>query len=108
MSFAGGGSDLRAYYQHGYGAVISTTIDKYMYVMINERFTNHIRIGYSQPEYVENVKNIKNDLIRETLKYTGISQKVEISLMTDILPSQQGSGLGASSSILVSLLNAKY
>jgi D-glycero-alpha-D-manno-heptose-7-phosphate kinase len=108
MSFAGGGSDLRAYYQHGYGAVTSTTIDKYMYVMINERFTDHIRIGYSQVEYAENVEEIKHDLVREAMKFVGITKKVEISLMTDILPTQEGSGLGASSSILIGILHALH
>lgn len=75
MSFAGGGSDLRAYYQHGYGAVTSTTIDKYMYVMINERFTDNIRVGYSQIEYVENVESVKHDLVREAMKFVGITKK---------------------------------
>jgi D-glycero-alpha-D-manno-heptose-7-phosphate kinase len=108
MSFAGGGSDLRAYYQHGYGAVTSTTIDKYMYVMINDRFTKHIRVGYSQVEYVENVDEIKHDLVREAMKFLDITEKIEINLMTDILPTQKGSGLGASSSILVGILHALH
>ncbi|MFW9996691.1 MAG: GHMP kinase [Candidatus Odinarchaeota archaeon] len=108
MSFAGGGSDLREYYQHGYGAVTSTTINKYMYVMINERFTDHIRVGYSQIEYVESVDAIKHDLVREAMKSVGVTKKVEISFMTDVLPSQEGSGLGASSSILVGILNVLH
>ncbi|PWI48897.1 GHMP kinase [Candidatus Heimdallarchaeota archaeon B3_Heim] len=108
MSFAGGGSDLHAYYQHGYGAVTSTTIDKYMYVMINDRFTKHIRIGYSQVEHVDNVDEIEHDLVREVMKFVDVTEKVEINLMTDILPTQKGSGLGASSSILVGILHALH
>ncbi len=75
MSFVGGSSDLRAYYQHGYGAVLSTTINKYMYIMVNERFTDHIRVGYSETEYVENLEDIKHDLVREALKFFGVTKK---------------------------------
>jgi D-glycero-alpha-D-manno-heptose-7-phosphate kinase len=108
MSFVGGGSDLRAYYQHGFGAVTSTTIDKYMYVMVNNRFTDHIRIGYSKTEYVKNLDDIEHNLVREALKWLGITNKIEINLMTDVLPTQKGSGLGASSSILVGILHALH
>ena len=48
MSFAGGGSDLKTYYQHGYGSVVSTTINKYIYITVNKRFTDKIRVGYSK------------------------------------------------------------
>jgi len=54
MSFVGGGSDLRAYYQSGYGSVVSTAIDKFMYVTVNKTFDTHIRVVYSKVEYVEN------------------------------------------------------
>jgi D-glycero-alpha-D-manno-heptose-7-phosphate kinase len=108
MSFAGGGSDLQAYYRHGYGAVTSTTIDKYMYVMINDRFDKHVRVKHSNVEYIENIDHIKHDLVREAMKLVGINEQVEINLMTDVLPTQKGSGLGASSSILVGILNVLH
>lgn len=108
MSFAGGGSDLRAYYQHGYGSVLSTTIDKYVYITVNKRFTDHIRVGYSKIEYVENVEDIEHNLVREVLKLVGVTKGIEVVYMSDMLPAHEGSGLGASSSILVGTLHALH
>ena len=50
----GGGSDLRACYQSGYGSIVSIAIDKFMYVTVNNPFDTHIRVIYSKAEYVEN------------------------------------------------------
>ena len=72
MSFAGGGSDLRVYYQNGYGSVVSTAINKFVYITVNKRFTDHIRVGYSQIEYVEKIEDIKHNLVREALKMTNV------------------------------------
>jgi D-glycero-alpha-D-manno-heptose-7-phosphate kinase len=108
MSFVGGGSDLRAYYQHGHGSVVSTAIDKYIYITVNKRFTEHIRVGYSKTEYVENIEDIEHNLVREALKLTGATKGVDIVYMSDMLPAHEGSGLGGSSSILVGTLNALH
>lgn len=53
ISFVGGGSDFRLFYQQGYGSVVSTAINKYVYVMVNRRFDNLIRVGYSKTEFVK-------------------------------------------------------
>ncbi|OGL38954.1 MAG: GHMP kinase [Candidatus Schekmanbacteria bacterium RBG_16_38_11] len=107
ISFVGGGTDFSDYYRNfNGGAVISTAIDKYIYVIIKKRFDNKIRIGYSVTELVDRVEQIKHDLVREGLKKTKITGGVEISTMADI-PST-GSGLGSSSSVTVGLLNAMY
>jgi D-glycero-alpha-D-manno-heptose-7-phosphate kinase len=109
LSFAGGGSDLRAYYQNGYGSVVSTAIDKYMYVAVNRTFDHHIRVIYSKIEYVENIETIKHSLAREALKLIGITGGgLDISYMGDMLPAHTGSGLGASSSLTVGILNALH
>jgi len=108
MSFAGGGSDFRGYYQKGYGSVVSTAIDKYIYVTINRKFDDLIRISYSKTEGVRNVENIKHNLIKEALKLTGVTKGIDISYMSDMLPAREGTGLGASSSLLVGILNALY
>ena len=50
MSFVGGGSDLPFYYKKMGGAVLSTTIDKYIYVTVNKKFDNDIRLSYSITE----------------------------------------------------------
>jgi len=109
MSFVGGGSDLQVYYKTGFGAVISTTINKYVYITVNARFTEHIRVGYSKIEYVKSVDEIEHNLVREALKMVGgITGGIEIVYMSDLLPAHEGSGLGASSSILVGTLHALH
>lgn len=106
MSFVGGGSDLQEYYKHNPGSVISTTIDKYVYTCVNERFTNHIRVGYSKVEMVDSIDKVEHNIVREALKAVGIDNKIEIVFMSDLLPAQEGSGLGASSAIAVGSLHA--
>ncbi len=109
MSFAGGGSDLKTYYQHGYGSVVSTTINKYIYITVNKRFTDNIRVGYSKIEEVKNVEDIEHNLVREALKLLGITNGgIDIVYMSDLLPAHEGSGLGGSSSLIVGTLNALH
>ena len=105
ISFAGGGSDYIAN-NNLYGQVISATIDKYIYVMVNKKHDGKIRISYSKTENVTNVNQIKHSIIRNCLKYCGFSKGIEIVIMADI-PSS-GSGLGSSSSLTVGLLKALY
>lgn len=106
ISFTGGGSDISSYYKHNTGAVISTAIDKYIYITINEKFDHKIRVSYSKTEIVDSVDEIKHELVRECLKKTGIKGGIEITSISDI-PSE-GTGLGSSSSYVVGLLNALY
>ncbi len=106
ISFAGGGTDIRQFYDKSYGAVVSTAIDKYIYVIVKERFDDKIRVGYSKTELVESVDDIEHDLVREAMNIVGIKGGIEIATMADI-PSE-GSGLGSSSSVTVGLLNALY
>lgn len=106
MSFVGGGSDLPAFYREEVGAVLSTSIDKYMYICVNKKFDGRIRISYSQTEDVDVPHQIAHPLVREALNLVGIDGGIEIASMADI-PSK-GSGLGSSSSYTVGLLNALY
>lgn len=106
ISFVGGGSDLRSYYQNKPGAVVSTTIDKYIYITVNKKFDNKIRASYSKTENVDTASQIEHPLIRECMKKVGIKGGIEVTSMADI-PSE-GSGLGSSSSYTVGLLNALY
>jgi D-glycero-alpha-D-manno-heptose-7-phosphate kinase len=109
MSFAGGGSDLKTYYQHSYGSVVSTAINKYIYITVNKRFTDNIRVGYSKIEEVKNIEDIEHNLVREALKLLGITNGgIDIVYMSDLLPAQEGSGLGGSSSLIVGTLNALH
>jgi D-glycero-alpha-D-manno-heptose-7-phosphate kinase len=106
VSFAGGGTDLRAFYGHHRGAVLSTAIDKYIYITVNRKFDRKIRAGYSVTEMVDHVSEIKHELIREALKMVGIQGGIEITSISDI-PSE-GTGLGSSSTYTVGLLNALH
>ena len=106
MSFVGGGSDLPAFYRDEAGAVLSTSIDQYMYVAVNRKFDGRIRISYSKTEDVESVSEIAHPLVREALGLVGIEGGIEIASMADI-PSH-GSGLGSSSTYTVGVLHALY
>lgn len=104
ISFAGGGTDLEAYYRESGGAVLSSAIDKYVYVILNKRFDDKIYLSYSKKEIVDSVDEIQHELVREAMRIAGVTKGVEIAIMADI-PSS-GSGLGSSSSLTVGLLNA--
>ena len=105
VSFAGGGSDLRDFYSTTSGAVLSTSIDKYMYVMIHPYFHDKIRIKYSKTEDVNSIDEIEHPIVRECLRMVGIDKGVEIASIADI---PAGSGLGSSSTFAVCLLHALY
>lgn len=106
MSFAGGGSDLPAFYRTEPGAVTSTTINKYIYITVNKKFDHKIRASYSVTEIVDTVDELKHELIRESLKLLDIDGGIEITSIADI-PSR-GTGLGSSSSYTVGFLKALY
>lgn len=108
ISFAGGGSDLEEYYKTGYGAVVSTTIDKYIYITVNKKFDDRIRVSYSKTEEVDNVCALQHNVIRESLKLLEIGKKIEVVYMGDIPLSSAGVGLGSSSGLAVGVLNALY
>lgn len=106
MSFVGGGSDLPAFYKEEEGAVLSTSIDKYMYICVNKKYDGRIRINYTRTEEVDHRTQVEHPLVREALELVGIDAGIEIASMADI-PSK-GSGLGSSSTFTVGLLNALY
>ena len=106
ISLFGGGTDFRNFYQKYGGCVLTTTIDKYIFVTIKKRFDEKLRVGYTRTEMVDRVDDIEHELIREALKITGISSGVEITTMGDI-PSA-GSGLGSSSTVTVGALHAMH
>jgi len=103
ISFAGGGSDLDSFYKKSHGAVISTTINKFMYIMIHPYFHNKIRVKYSRTEDVISISQIQHPLVRECLKLMRIGKGVEITSIADV---PAGTGLGSSSAFTVGLLYA--
>ena len=106
ISFAGGGSDLPAFYRQTPGVVVSTSINKYIYITVNKKFDRQIRASYSITEMVDSVDELKHELIREALRLVGLDGGIEITSISDI-PSM-GTGLGSSSTYTVGLLNALY
>ena len=102
MSFVGGGSDLPSFYKEHGGAVISSTIDSYVYLIIKKRFEEGIRVSYSKTENVNSLESIEHPLVRNALKLNNIRQNLEIISVADI-PSS-GTGLGSSSSFSVGLI----
>lgn len=106
VSFFGGGTDFPSFFNEHGGCVLTTAIDKYIFVTIKRRFDNMLRVGYTQTEMVEGLDEIKHELIREALRKAGITHGVEVTTMGDI-PSA-GSGLGSSSTVTVGALHATY
>jgi D-glycero-alpha-D-manno-heptose-7-phosphate kinase len=106
ISFLGGGTDFRGFYEREEGCVLSSAIDKYIFVIVKERFDNKIRVGYTRTEMVDRLDDVQHNLVREALRKTGITQRIEIATMGDI-PSA-GTGLGSSSTVTVGALNAMY
>ena len=72
MSFVGGGSDIPTFYKVSEGAVVSTAINKYMYITVGKKFSGDIRISYSKTEQVNNVHKIKHPLVKESLSALNI------------------------------------
>ncbi len=105
VSFAGGGTDLPAFYEQEWGAVLSVAIDKHMYVTVSPRFEKTIRVAYTRTEIAETIDQIEHTLAREALRMTGLDQHIEITTIGDV---PAGTGLGSSSSLAVGLLNALY
>lgn len=106
VSFFGGGTDFPSFYCEEGGAVLSSAIDKYIFITIKQRFDQKLRIGYTRTEMVDCVDEIQHELIRESLRKTKILRGVEVTTMGDI-PSA-GSGLGSSSTVTVGALHAMY
>jgi D-glycero-alpha-D-manno-heptose-7-phosphate kinase len=108
VSFAGGGTDLAAFYDHDYGAVLSTAINKYIYVTVKRHsdiFQESIRINYSRSEQVTRIEDVQNNIARECLRFLEVEPPIYISTVGDLPAS---TGLGGSSSFTVGLLNALH
>lgn len=107
VSFAGGGTDLPEYYlNHQSGIVVSTAINKYVYVHLKRHdptFSEKYRISYSEVEHCNDLSEVKNSIVAACLKITEFHEPLQISTSADI-PAH--SGLGSSSALAVALLSA--
>ena len=105
VSLFGGGTDFPSYYEKNGGCVLTTAINKYVYVIIKPRIDNNIRVSHTHIETTHYFAKLKHELVREAIRLTGLPNGVEIITIGD-LPS--GMGLGSSSSVLVGLLKAMH
>lgn len=105
VSFAGGGTDLPAYYEQEPGAVLSVTFNQHMYVTVSPRFAASTRVAYTRTEIADTIDEIQHTIVREALRETGLGKHLEITTIGDV---PAGTGLGSSSSLAVGLLNALY
>ena len=109
VSFLGGGTDLPDYFlDNSFGSVISTAINKYVYVSVKNHpdiYEEKIRISYSQTELVQKIDEIKNNIIREAFKLLNISERIHVLNYSDVPAS---TGLGSSSAFTVALLIALH
>jgi D-glycero-alpha-D-manno-heptose-7-phosphate kinase len=106
IGLLGGGTDLPGYYREHGGRVLNCALDKYVYVIVKQRFDDDIYVNYSKKEIVSRVEDLEHELVRETMLMTGVVKGVEITTLADI-PSA-GSGLGSSSAVTVGLLQALF
>lgn len=110
-SLFGGGSDFKEYFETsslGYGSVLSTALNMHVYIIVNKKFDDMIRVVYNGNELVSSVDEVKHNIIREALKLTGIEKGIEIIYMADIPLSNVGVGLASSSALSVGVLNVLH
>jgi len=107
IGLLGGGTDLPDYYREHGGRVLNCALDKYVYVIVKQRFDDDIYVNYSKKEIVSRVEDLEHELVREAMQMTGVANGVEITTLADI-PSAGGSGLGSSSAVTVGLLHALF
>ncbi|CAM8431426.1 COG2605 Predicted kinase related to galactokinase and mevalonate kinase [Candidatus Methylopumilus universalis] len=108
ISFVGGGTDLPSFYSRQDGSVISSAIDKYVYVTVKRHsplFQEEYRLSYSKTEHTNSLDKIENSIARECLRLVHIDPPLYIATAADLPAS---SGLGSSSSFAVGLLNALH
>lgn len=105
VSFAGGGTDLPAFYQHEYGAVLSMAVGHHMYVTVSPRFEKTIRVAYTKVDISDTIDGVDHTIAREVLRMTDLAEHIEITTVGDV---PAGTGMGSSSSLAVGLVNALY
>ena len=97
---------MPVYYRRFGGAVVSTAINQFVYVTVNKKFDDKIRVSYSRTEEARSVERIKHPLVREAMKLLNIHGGIEITSIADI--PAKGTGLGSSSSFTVGLLHVLH
>jgi D-glycero-alpha-D-manno-heptose-7-phosphate kinase len=105
IPLGGGGTDIRSYASRYGGFLISAAINKYVYITVNKRFEDSIRVSYSKTEIAPSVDKIEHPIVRETLRFLGLERGLEIVSIADV---PANTGLGSSGAFTVGLLNALH
>ncbi len=105
ISLGGGGTDLKSYYSKYGGFLIAAGVNRYCYILASKRFKDDLRLSYSDMEITDKLDEVKHPIFREALRFIGIDSGIEVHSVGDV---PAGSGLGASSSFTVALLNALH
>ena len=87
ISFVGGGTDLRSFYSEEPGQVLSSSIDKYIYVVVKRQVgivEHKYRINWSKVEFCNEIDNIEHPIVREALRLFEIDFPIEITTFSDI------------------------
>lgn len=105
VSFAGGGTDLPAFYRHEAGAVLSVALKKHMYVALSRRFEPTVRVAYSKTEIAPTRAEVQHTIVKAALEMVDLGPHMEIVTIGDV---PAGTGMGSSSALTVGLLNALY
>jgi D-glycero-alpha-D-manno-heptose-7-phosphate kinase len=105
VSFAGGGTDLPAFYEKEPGAVLSVGVNHHMYVTVSPRFERSTRVAYTRVEIKDTIDEIEHQLAREALRLADLGPHVEITTVGDV---PAGTGMGSSSSLTVGLIQALF
>jgi len=105
LPLGGGGTDIRAYASRYGGFLVSAAINRYVYITVNKRFEDSIRLSYSKTEIADSVDDIEHPIVRETLRLMGLDSGLEIVSIADV---PANTGLGSSGAFTVGLLNALH
>jgi D-glycero-alpha-D-manno-heptose-7-phosphate kinase len=105
IPLGGGGTDIRSYASRYGGFLVSAAINRYVYITVNRRFEDSIRVSYSKTEIADSVDDIEHPIVRETLRLMGLNSGLEIVSIADV---PANTGLGSSGSFTVGLLNALH
>jgi D-glycero-alpha-D-manno-heptose-7-phosphate kinase len=105
LSLGGGGTDLPSYYRKYGGFFVSGALNRYMHIIVNDRFEPGIRVSYARTEIVDTAEQVKHPIVRETLLHLGFKDRIEIVSLADV---PAATGLGSSGSFSVGLLNGLY
>lgn len=105
IPLGGGGTDIRSYASRYGGFLISAAINRYVYITVNKRFEDSVRVSYSKTEIADRVDDIEHPIVRETLRLLGLNSGLEIVSIADV---PANTGLGSSGAFTVGLLNALH